>query len=152
MAYTTAEGRKELIETIAAAASELAFASTALGEAYELLDEQSADRLEEECFRPVQVAFGRAKRTSSEFAARHGLDAPRVGDAPPGLPSQGAAGFIDGARAAVGAADHGLAELQDGMLPVEVGDEQLRAGIVSIREPLDGFDGKAAAFLRGLGR
>jgi hypothetical protein len=38
------------------------------------------------------------------------------------------------------------------MLPVEAGDEELRAGLKSVREPLGGLPGKARDFLRGLGR
>ncbi len=53
---------------------------------------------------------------------------------------------------AVNAADHTLAELQDSMLPVEAGDEELRAALRSIREPIAEVPGKAARFLSGLGR
>jgi hypothetical protein len=53
---------------------------------------------------------------------------------------------------AVGAADRTLAELQDSMLPVEAGDEELRAALRSIREPLGGLSASARQFLRGLGR
>ncbi len=73
MAYTTAQAREQLLESVAQAIEEIAFALASLGEAYEQLDEQSADRLEGELFRPVQVAYGRAKRTYAEFAARHDL-------------------------------------------------------------------------------
>jgi hypothetical protein len=38
------------------------------------------------------------------------------------------------------------------MLPVEAGDEELRAGLKSVREPLGGLPGKARDILRGLGR
>ena len=75
MAYTTSQARQELLDTVAQAANELGFASACLAEAYEQLDEYNGDRLEAECFRPVQMAYGRAKRTHSEFAARHGLRA-----------------------------------------------------------------------------
>ena len=121
-------------------------------EAYEQLDEQSGDRLEEACFRPVQLAYGRAKRAHSEFAGRHGLEAAAFEQPTTGLASQGAAAFVGRAVDAVGEADHLLAELQDSMLPVEAGDEELRAGLKGIREPLGGFPGKAREFLRGLGR
>jgi hypothetical protein len=152
MAYTTLEARRELLDTIADAANELGFASACLAEAYEQLDEQSGDRLEGECFRPVQMAFGRAKRTHTEFAGRHGLDANAFESQPTGPPSQGAAAFVTRAVEAVGEADRGLAGLQDSMLPVEAGDEALRAGLKAIREPLAGLPGKAREFLRGLGR
>jgi hypothetical protein len=75
MAYTTSEARQELLDTLAAAADDLGFASACLAEAYEQLDEYNADRLEADCFRPVQMAYGRAKRTHTEFARRHGLQA-----------------------------------------------------------------------------
>jgi hypothetical protein len=152
MAYTTAEARRELLDTIAEAANELGFASACLAEAYEQLDEQSGDRLEEQCFRPVQTAFGRAKRCHTEFAVRHGLEPAAFESRPAGLPSQGAAGFVERAVEAVAAADGALAGLQDSMLPVEAGDEELRAGIKAAREPLGGLSARAREFLRGLGR
>jgi len=152
MAFTTAEGRQELLDTIAQAADELAFASACLTEAYEQMDEQSGDRLEDACFRPVQLAYGRAKRAHSEFAGRHGLAAATFEPPATGLASQGAAAFVGRAVEAVGEADRLLAELQDSMLPIEAGDEELRAGLKGVREPLDGFSGRARQFLRGLGR
>ena len=152
MAYTTAEARQELLETIAEAANELSLASACLAAAYEQLDEQSGERLEEDCFRPVQMAFGRAKRCHAGFADRHGLRAATFEEAAAGLPSQGSAAFVEHAVEAAGAADRTLAGLQDSMLPVEAGDEELRAGIKAAREPLNGLAGKAREFLRGLGR
>jgi hypothetical protein len=152
MAYTTAEARQELLETVAQAADELGFASACLAEAYERLDEYNGDRLEAECFRPVQMAYGRAKRTHTEFAGRHGFPAAAFGAQPTGPASQGAAAFIARAVEAVGVADRTVADLQDSMLPVEAGDEELRAGLKSIREPLGGLPGKARDLLRGLGR
>jgi len=152
MAYTTAEARQELLDTVAQAADELGLAGAALAEAYELMDEQSGDRLEDAIYRPVQMAYGRAKRTHTEFAARHGLRSAAFDSRSPGLPSQGAAGFVTRAVEAVAEADGLLAGLQDSMLPVEAGDEELRAGIKSIREPLAGLQGRAREFLRGFGR
>jgi transcriptional accessory protein Tex/SPT6 len=153
MAYTTAEARQELLDTVAEAANELGLASACLAEAYEQLDEASGDRLEEQCFRPVQIAYGRAKRAHTEFAGRHGLEAAAFEQQQPaGLPSQGAAAFIERAVEAVGAADRALAGLQDSMLPVEAGDQELRAALKSIREPIGDVPAKARQFLRGLGR
>jgi hypothetical protein len=153
MAYTTSEARQELLDTVAQAANELGLASACLAEAYEQLDEGSGDRLEEESFRPVQIAYGRAKRAHTEFAGRHGLQAATFEQQQPaGLPSQGAAVFIERAVDAVGAADRTLAGLQDSMLPVEAGDQELRAGLKSIREPLGSVPARARQFLRGLGR
>ena len=101
--------------------------------------------------RPVQLAFGRAKRTQSEFAGRHGLAAGAVEQLSAGLASQGAAALIGRAVEAAAEADQLLAELQDSMLPVEAGDAELRAGLASIREPLGGLPARARGFLRGLG-
>jgi hypothetical protein len=152
MAYTTAEARQELLDTLAEAVNELALASACLAAAYELLDERTGDRLEEACFQPVQRAFGRAKRTHTEFAARHGLPAAAFEAPSAGPPSQGAAAFVTRAVEAAAAADRALAELQDSMLPVEAGDPELRAGLRSVREPLGGLPSRAREFLRGLGR
>ena len=152
MAYTTSEARRELLDTLAEAVNELGLASACLAAAYELLDERTGDRLEETCFRPVQRALGRAKRTHSEFAARHGLPSPAFEGREAGPPSQGAAAFVARAVEAVGAADATLAGLQDSMLPVEAGDAELRAGLTSVREPLGGVPAAAREFLRTLGR
>jgi hypothetical protein len=152
MAYTIAEARQDLLDTVAEAADELGFASACLADAYERLDEYNGDRLEEEFFRPVQTAYGRAKRTHTEFAVRHGFS-PVVFEAQPtGPASQSAAGLITRAVEAVAAADRILGDLQDSMLPVEAGDEELRAGLESVREPLGGLPGKARDLLRVLGR
>ena len=153
MVYTTSEARQDLLDTSAQAANELGVASACLAEAYEQLDEQSGERLEEECFRPVQRAYGRAKRTHTEFANRHGLRAAAFEPQPAGgLASQGAAAYVARAIEAVEVADRTLAELQDSMLPVEAGDEALRTGLRAVREPLGALPGKARQFLRGLGR
>jgi hypothetical protein len=45
-----------------------------------------------------------------------------------------------------------LGELQDSMLPVEVGDVELRAGLSEIRELVGGVRGRARELLRVLGR
>jgi hypothetical protein len=78
MACTTSEARQELLDSVAQAANGLGFASACLAEAYERLDEHSGNRLEAECFRPVQMAYGRAKRAPTEFARRHGFPAAAV--------------------------------------------------------------------------
>jgi hypothetical protein len=152
MAYIAGEARQELLDTIAAATDELGVALAALGAAYEQLDEHSGDRLEELLFRPVQVAYGRAKRTHAGFAERHGLPGRSFEPASAGLPSQGVKGFLDRALEAVGVADHMLAELQDSMRPVEVGDPELRAGLAEVRELVGGVSGQGREFLRTFGR
>jgi hypothetical protein len=152
MSYTTAEARQQLLDTVAAATEEIAFALAALGEAYEQLDERSAENLERELFRPVQLAYGRAQRTYLEFAERQGLASRTFQPASPGAPSRGVKGFLDSAVEAVASADGALATLQDSMLPVEVGDADLRAGLQQVRELLGGLSGRARELVRTLGR
>jgi len=152
MAYTTAEARQQLLEVLAGAADEIGFALASLSEAYEQLDEYAGNRLEAELFRPVQLAYGRAKRTHAEFAGRHGLPRRTFAAQSPGVPSSGARGFIDSAIEAVGRADNALGTLQDSMLPVEVGDPELRAGIAEVRELVGGLRGRARELVRTLGR
>ncbi len=91
MAYVTNEARQDLLDGIADAIDEIGAALSALGGAYELLDERTADRVEEELFRPVQVAYGRARRTHTAFAERYGLPTRTFTPAPAGAPSHGAA-------------------------------------------------------------
>ncbi len=152
MPYTAAEARRQLLDTLAQATTEIAVALAALSEAYEHLDEHSAERLEEELFRPVQTAYGRAKRTHAEFAARHELPGVEFASAPVAAPSRDIRAYIDAAMDAVGRADGVLATLQDSMLPVEVGDAQLRAGLEEVRTLLGGLRGRARELVRTLGR
>jgi hypothetical protein len=152
VAYDTAEARQELLDDVAAAIEDLAAALAALGEAYENLDDHSADRLEEALFRPVQAAYGRAKRTHAGFAERHGLPTRTFADAVAGHPSQGVKGFIDTAVASAGRVDARLAELQDSMRPVDVGDAELRAGLSEVRRLIADVPRRASSLVRGLGR
>jgi len=152
MAYVTAEARQDLLDDIAEAIEEIGVALAALGAAYEQLDEQTADRLEEDLFRPVQVAYGRARRTHTAFAERYGLPTRTFAPATAGLPSQGVKGFLEGAVEAVENADGTLADLQDSMRPVEVGDPELRAGLAEVRELVGALQGRAREFVRVLGR
>jgi hypothetical protein len=151
MAYTNAEGRQELLDELAGATDALALALAALGEAYEQLDEQAGDRLEESLFRPVQHAYGRAKRTHTDFGARHGMPERAFAPGSAGHAS-GARGHIDHAVEAIRRADDVLAELQDSMLPVEIGDAEVRAGLSDVREQLGVLPGRARELVRTLGR
>jgi hypothetical protein len=152
MTYLTADARQRLLDDLAIAIEELALALAVLGAAYELLDEQSADRLEEELFRGVQTAFGRAQRTHASFAARYSLPGRTFTQPSAGLPSQGARAFLTRAGEAISEADIALAELQDSMLPVEVGDPELRAGLAEIRTLVGELQGRANQFVRRFGR
>lgn len=133
MVYVSAEARQELLDSLAEAADELASALAALGGAYEALDEHTADALEEELFRPVQSAYGRAKRAYSEFAARHGHEDHTFAPGTPGPPSLGPQGYLTASLEALDQCEAVLSELQDSMLPVEVGDPEIRAGLAEVR-------------------
>src|SRR3954447_19348196 len=112
MSYIANEARQELLDTLGEAIDAIAESLAALGAAYEQLGTAPADRLEEELFRPVQSAYGRAKRTHSGFAQRQGLPERTFAPANPGRPSTGIRGFVDSAVASVDDADATLAELQ----------------------------------------
>jgi hypothetical protein len=152
MAYVTNEARQDLLDGIADAIDEIGAALAALGAAYEQLDEHTADRLEAEMFRPVQVAYGRAQRTHAAFAERYGLPGRTFAPSTPGVASQGVKSFLETAVDAVANADIVLAELQDSMLPVEVGDAELRAGLAEVRELVGALRGRERELVRTLGR
>jgi hypothetical protein len=152
MTYTTAEGRQKVLSEVAIAAEQTAVALAALGEAYEQLDEHAADVLEEQLFRPVQQAYGRLQRAHAEFAARAGVSGRRFAVPSPGVQSQSIQMLIERAVLAAGEADQTIAELQDSMLPVEVGDTQLRAALAQAREALSLVATRARALTRTVGR
>ena len=152
VSYIAGQARQDLLDTLGDAIEEIAAALAALGEAYEQLPTGPADKLEEQLFQPVQAAYGRAKRTHAGFAERHGLPGRTFAPAAPGLPSTGVRGFIDSAVDSVGGADIVLSELQDSMMPVEVGDPELRAGLSEVRELLSQVRARAREFTRTLGR
>lgn len=152
MTYVAAEARQRLLEDIAGAIDGLTAALAAIGSAHELADDRTADRLEDDLFRPIQAATGRAKRTYAGFAERHRLT-PRAFEAgPAGPPSLGVKGFVERAVDAATGADARLSALQDSMMPVEVGDPELRAGLAEVRTHLAGLRGRAQELLRGFGR
>jgi hypothetical protein len=152
MVQSTAEAREQLLASIGEATEELGFALASLGAAHEQLDQFKADELEEKLFRPVQLAYGRARRSYTEFAARHGLTGRKFDPPSPGLPSIGAKTFIDNSVVSVEKADAALAALQDSLLPVEVGDPELRAELAGLRELLGGFSMQARELVRTIGR
>jgi hypothetical protein len=152
MSYTTGEGRERVLADIADATDELALAAAALGEAYEELDEQTADRLEDELFRPVQAAYGRLRRTHAEFAERHRLSGRTFERSSGGLHSGDPRVYVERAVEAIERADQELAELQDSMLPVEVGDRELREGLSDVREAIADLPARARRLMRAQGR
>jgi hypothetical protein len=152
MTYTTVEARQHLLDQLAGAGGKLGVALAYLGEAYEQLDEYAGERLEDELFRPVRKAYGLLKRGHAEFATRHGLPPGMSEPEPPQVLPDNAKGAIDHALEAVGEADGVLAELQDSMLPVEVGDPELRATLAQVRQLLGGLPEQARQLVRTLGR
>jgi len=152
VAITLHESRQRILGDLAGAIDQLALATACLTAAYELLTVNPADRLEAELFAPVQRAFGRCKRTRSQFAERTGFESGQSEPPPAGRPSQGVKSFVERAVAAAGEADLILAELQDSMLPIEAGDAELRAGVADVRQLLSGLPVAAREFLRTLGR
>jgi hypothetical protein len=152
MSYTTAEGRAQVLEDLGDAIEELALSLACLGEAYEQLDEQGGDRLEEQLFRPVQVAYGRAQRTYAEFAERNGLAPRTFAPRGPGAAAQDPRVFVERGVDAAALGGQIIADLQDSMLPVEVGDAPLRAGLAEVRELVDGLRASAREFSRSVGR
>lgn len=152
MTYSAAEARQTLLDTLAEAVDDIALGLAHLGAAYELLDDFTADRLEADLFRPAQRAYGRAQSAHSEFAARHELPARAFEATSPRLAAGGARGAIDDAVGAFAAADARLADLQDSMLPVEVGDVPLRAALAEVRTLIGSLPGGAREIVRTLGR
>ena len=152
MSYIAREARQELLETVARAAEDIGAALALVEAAYELLDEGSADRLEEQLFRPVQGAYGRARRTHTGFAERHGLEARPLAPKQPTHAAAQPRELVEDAADAAAEAEDQLSELQDSMMPVEVGDPELRAGLADVRGSLGPLAEAAESFLRTLGR
>ncbi len=152
MAYTDAQARQRILDAVASAAEEIGVALANLGEAYEQLDEFAAQRLEDELFRPLQAAYGQAKRAHAEFAARHGLPAHKFEAADPHVREHDARGIMERAAASVAHADGTLSALQDSMLPVEAGDPSLRAGLEQVRMLLADTTRRTREIIRTLGR
>lgn len=152
MVITTLEARERILTELGAASERIALCVACLGAAYEQLSVMAADRLEAELYRPAQKAFGRGKRTRSQFAERVGAEVGELASPSAGRPSQGVKAFVEGAVVAAADADRMIAELQDSMLPIESGDAELRAGLAEVRDLLAGLPVAAREFLRTLGR
>jgi hypothetical protein len=152
MAYSAAEARQQLLDDLALGADQLAYALACLGAAYDELDERAADALEEEVFKPLQAAYGRAQRTHSEFADRFGLEHRTFEPRSPGTHSNDPRVYLERGVEAIEQADHSISELQDSMMPVEVGDTELRAGLSETRSLIAELPARTGRLLRALGR
>ncbi len=152
MAYRSESARRQLLDRLGEATGYLSVAVDALGEAYEAADERTAEALEERMFRPVQRAYGRAQRTSAGFAQRQGLEATPVRSPPAPAPSADPRVHLERAIEAIERADHVIAEMQDSMLPVEVGDRELRDGLTEVRELMAPAPREGRQLMRLIGR
>lgn len=152
MAYVTQEARQELLDSIAEAADELASGLAAVGAAYEQLDDASGDQLEDALFRPLQTAVGRLKKTHGDYSARYQI-APHVFmPAPAPAVHHRVKDLLEQAAEAAEQAESILAELQDTGMTVEVGDQELRAGVAETRRMLAHVVSAADAAISRFGR
>jgi hypothetical protein len=151
VSYSTESGRQQILEDAAAAAYPLSSALAAVSEIFEQLDEPTADRMEAIVFKPLQGGYGQLRRTLTEFATRSKLDPPEFHEPPVALPS-GAHAVLEHIAEWAGEADQIIAELQDTLLPVEVGDPELRAGLSGTRTQIAPVPGAVVQLLRTLGR
>jgi hypothetical protein len=152
VAYSAGEARQQMLDDVATAVDQLAISVAALTEAYEELDEQTADRLEADLFRPAQLAYGRLRRTHAEFAERVRLPGRAFEPSSGGMHSGDPRVYVDRAVEAIERADQILAELQDSMMPVEVGDRELRTGLSETREAIAPLPANARRLMRSQGR
>ena len=152
MTQSTIDARRQLREVLTSAAERLNLALGLLGAAYELLDERAAEQLEQELFGPVQHAYGRLRRTCTEFASRYELPPCEFPPAPEAAPGHGVHALVEDAIAQCAGADDELGALQDTMLPVEVGDRELREGIAETRSRIARVPDAARRLLRTFGR
>ncbi len=151
MSYATTEARKEMLAEVAEAIEEMSRSIAGLGEAYDAVDDAMADRIEAELFKPLQGAYASATRTYAAFAARAGLPSRKFAPAPQPAP-HGVRELVETAVDDAAHAEQILADLQDSMAPVEVGDPELRAGLADVRRRLGELPGQAGRLISVLGR
>ena len=152
MAITAAEGREEILGELGEALERLALATQRFMDAFEVMTAGAQDRLEAELYMPAQKAFGRGKRTYSQFAAAHGFPERSFSQPAQGAPSHGVKGLLEQGVFAAAEADQIVAEIQDSGRPIEFGDAELRAGLAEVRAQLGKIPAASREFLRTLGR
>ena len=125
---------------------------TSLGDAYEWLDEQTADRMEDEIFRPAQAAYGRAQRTHAAFSERHELTRSHFDEAGhTGHPGD-ARGAIERAAASLTEADAILATFRIRCCRSTSAIRSCAPGSRAVRELIAPLPHQARQLLRMLGR
>lgn len=151
MSYTSESGRQQILDDTIAAVGRLEAALGQLGEAYDQLDERTAENMEDGVFRPLQAAYSLLRRVHLQFAEHYGLSAlePPAGVVP--SPRDPRVAFAQ-ASDAIEQGERILSELQDSLLPVEVGDRELRTGLADVRTQLAPLPQACAALVRGFGR
>src|SRR5438270_11948422 len=117
MTYNAQEARVQMLDDVAEALEELARCVSALGEAYERLDERTGDELEQTMFRPAQHAYGLGQRVLAGFAQRHRLPPRTLQPAGPGAHAADPRVYVERAVGAADAADERLAAVQDSLMP-----------------------------------
>jgi hypothetical protein len=152
MSYSTEDARRQLLEDLGSAADQLALALASLGEAYQEVDEATGETLEEQLFRPVRSAYATARRTATGFADRHALPRPAFDAASAPAYSADPRVHVQRALEATERTNQMIAEMQDSMLPVEVGDRELRDGLSNTRELISAVPAQARQLLRMIGR
>jgi hypothetical protein len=153
MTYTSHEGRERILRESGEAAAALLGSIEALGAAYEALDDNAAQDLESRLYDPVGRAAKTLLATAAAFAQR--CDEPferPVAKHFAGGREDGPRQYVDAAVALVGEADALLAELQDSLLPIEVGDAPLREGLAATRRTVASLPQAARELERTLGR
>jgi hypothetical protein len=152
MSYSTAEARSQIVSDMVVAADDMSLALACLTEAYEALDEDGGDVLESHLFAPAQAGFGRLKRTLGSFTARYGLPEVAMTTPSAGVQSSDPRVYLTRAVDAIERAEQQIADLQDSMLPVDVGDPELRAGLAETRTLLADVPAQGRRLLRTVGR
>src|SRR5262249_60659988 len=108
--------------------------------------------LDAELSRPGRAASGRLRRTPAEFAERHRLPIRTFASSSGGAHSGDPRVYVERAVEAIETADQSLADLQDSMMPVEVGDRELREGLSDVRETIADLPARARRLMRAQGR
>jgi hypothetical protein len=146
------ESRSQLLAALAAQTERLGRAVAQVAEAYDHLDERTAERLEEGLFKPLQRAYGRAQRAVREYAASQGLPQPTLNQAPPPLPAVGVRELVARALSELEEADLGLVAIQDDELYPELSDPPLRAALGEVRSALAGCLQAGRELIKEFGR